>query len=91
MEITVTILGWMGVTFCTLGFLLLNTKMLNFDSWIYQAINILGGFGLVVSALYFHDLPNITSNSIWIIIALYGLLKPYLYKRYHSKEVVKPN
>ncbi|MBE8712642.1 CBU_0592 family membrane protein [Sphingobacterium hungaricum] len=91
MEIIVSILGWMGVAFCTLGFLLLNTKTLNFDSWIYQTINIVGGFGLVVSALYFHDLPNITSNSIWMIIALYGLLRPYLTKRDEKKEVVKPN
>jgi len=85
-ESLISIIGWIGVTFCTIGFLLLNTKTVRFDSWIYQAINVIGGLGLVISALYFHDMPNITSNSIWVIIALYGLLKPYLSKREEKKE-----
>ncbi|TJZ60001.1 hypothetical protein FAZ15_14035 [Sphingobacterium olei] len=85
MEIIVSIFGWVGVACCTLGFLLINLDIIQSNSWIYQLINIIGGLGLAVSALYFHDMPNITSNSIWIVIAVYGLLKPYLSKRRRIK------
>ena len=85
-ENVVAVIGWIGVACCTIGFLLLNTKTVKFDSWIYQGINVMGGTGLVISALYFHDMPNITSNSMWIIIALYGLLKPY-WKRSDKSEI----
>ena len=88
-ENIVTIFGWLGVVFCTLGFLLLNTRTVRFDSWIYQAINVIGGLGLVISAMYFHDMPNITSNSIWIIIALYGLFKPSFNKK--GREIRRHN
>jgi len=85
----VEIIGWIGVVFCTLGFLLLNTKTIRFDSWIYQGINIIGGLGLVISAVYFRDMPNITSNSMWVIIAVYGLCKPYFSKNRIGKEVTQ--
>ncbi len=87
-ENLVSIIGWIGVTFCTIGFLLLNTRTVRFDSWIYQAINVIGGLGLVTSALYFRDMPNITSNSIWVIIAMYGLLKPYFSRRESRRKGV---
>lgn len=78
------IVGWVGVAFCTIGFLLLNTNSLKFDSWIYQSINVIGGIGLVTSAIYFRDMPNITSNSMWVLIALYGLFKAAM-KRVQAK------
>ncbi len=84
MENFVALIGWIGVSCCTIGFLLLNLKLISFDSWKYQMINIVGGLGLVTSALYFRDLPNITSNSMWVIIAGFGL-----YKSFNARKQVK--
>ena len=77
MENFVALIGWIGVSCCTIGFLLLNLKLLSFDSWKYQMINIIGGLGLVTSAIYFRDMPNITSNAMWVIIAVFGLYKSF--------------
>lgn len=82
-EATVTIIGWLGFVFCTLAFLLLNLKLLRFDSLPYQILNVLGGTGLVISAFYFADTPNLAANSMWVLIALFGTFRysRQLYRR----------
>lgn len=90
-ETIVTGIGWIGFIFCTTAYLLLNLKVLKFDGIVYQILNIIGGIGLVVSAVYFDDNPNIAANIIWVLIALYGVAT---YSRRRSKvrrgRVVQP-
>lgn len=74
-ETAVTIIGWLGFIFCTLAYLLLNLKVLRFDSTIYQILNVVGGVGLVISAFYFDDTPNLAANGIWVLIALFGIFR----------------
>ena len=74
-ESTITIIGWLGFIFCTVAYLLLNLKVLRFDSPIYQVLNVIGGIGLVISALYFDDTPNLAANGIWVLIALFGVFR----------------
>ncbi|MFZ4261399.1 CBU_0592 family membrane protein [Sphingobacterium sp. HJSM2_6] len=74
-ENIVSIIGWIGVITCTLGFLLLNMRVLRFDATAYQLINMFGGICLVSSAIYFGDQPNIAANSLWVVIAIYGLVR----------------
>lgn len=74
-EETVTIIGWLGFVFCSVAFLLLNLKLLRFDSLPYQILNVLGGTGLVISAFYFADAPNLAANSMWVLIALFGTFR----------------
>ena len=74
-ETTVTIIGWLGFIFCTLAYLLLNLKVLRFDHPIYQVLNVIGGVGLVISALYFDDAPNLAANGVWVLIALFGIIR----------------
>lgn len=74
-EATVTIIGWLGFIFCTVAYLLLNVKLLRFDSTLYQTLNVVGGLGLVISAFYFDDAPNLAANGIWVLIALFGIVR----------------
>lgn len=74
-ESTVTIIGWLGFIFCTLAYLLLNTKAVRFDSILFQTLNVVGGLGLVISAVYFNDNPNIAANSIWVLIGVFGMVR----------------
>lgn len=74
-ESTVTMIGWLGFVFCTLAFLLLNLRVLRFDSLPYQILNVIGGTGLVVSAFYFSDGPNMAANAVWVLIALFGAFR----------------
>ncbi|WP_436410308.1 CBU_0592 family membrane protein [Parapedobacter flavus] len=92
-ETTVTIIGWLGFIFCSLAYLLLNLKILRFDNPLYQILNVIGGVGLVISAWYFKDSPNLAANGIWVLIALFGIIR---YSRQRSSmrrrdgQVVKP-
>ncbi len=72
---TVTAIGWLGFVCCTVAFLLLNIKAIRFDSVLYQVLNAIGGLGLVVSAVYFNDNPNIAANLIWVLIAVFGMVR----------------
>ena len=74
-ESTVTIIGWLGFIFCTVAYLLLNLKILRFDHLVYQLLNVIGGVGLVISALYFDDAPNLAANGVWVFIALFGVFR----------------
>ncbi|MBK1438820.1 hypothetical protein JHJ32_02370 [Parapedobacter sp. ISTM3] len=74
-ESTVTIIGWLGFIFCTVAYLLLNLKVLRFDHPIYQSLNVIGGVGLVISAFYFDDTPNLAANGVWVLIALFGVAR----------------
>lgn len=66
-------IGWLGVIFCTLGYLLLSMKVLKAESRIFQALNILGGLCLAAAAVNAQDLPNAAANVLWMFIGMYAL------------------
>lgn len=72
-QIVVTEIGWVGVVLCTLGYLLLNLKVLTAESLNFQALNIIGGSCLVISALHNSDMPNAVANSLWVLIGFYAV------------------
>lgn len=74
-ETIVTIIGWLGFIFCSLAYLLLNLKVLQFDNPLYQVLNVIGGVGLVISAFYFKDTPNFAANGVWALIAFFGVVR----------------
>mgnify|MGYP001495052719 CR=1 FL=1 len=74
-ESTIIIIGWAGFIFCTVAYLLLNIRLVRFDGVLYQVLNVTGGLGLVISAVYFHDLPNIAANAMWIVIGVFGIFR----------------
>lgn len=82
-ESTIIIIGWLGFLFCTVAYMLLNLKVLQFNQPVYQIMNVLGGLGLVISALYFDDTPNLASNLVWVLIALFGVIR-YSRERHKS-------
>jgi len=73
-EYIILVCGWLGFILCSLAYLLLNFKIIRFDSPLYQLLNLLGGIGLVVSAYFFDDLPNLAANSLWVLIAIFGVI-----------------
>lgn len=68
-----TIIGWLGVMLCTLGYLLLSMKVIAAERRIFQFLNIAGGFCLVIAAIYSNDLPNVVANLLWMFIGIYAL------------------
>jgi len=82
------VIGWSGVVFCTLGYLLLSLKTIRADSLPFQLLNIAGGLCLAVTAVDTHDLPNAAANILWMSIGLYALSRQFS-RRQNSTQ--RPN
>ena len=67
------IIGWLGVILCTMGYLLLSTKVIKAERRGFQLFNIIGGGCLVITAIYSNDLPNVVANLLWMFIGVYAL------------------
>jgi hypothetical protein len=72
-DLTIDIIGWIGVAALLLAFFLVSTSRLTGDSPTYQLLNILGGAMLIVNSAYNGAFPSVGVNIAWIIIALYSL------------------
>jgi len=74
--------GWMGTALILLSYFLLTGNKLDRESKIYHGMNLLGGMGIVVNALFNGAYPPAALNIIWSIIAIYGIVKGMkLFKR----------
>ncbi|MEK7616748.1 MAG: hypothetical protein AAB414_01710 [Patescibacteria group bacterium] len=71
------IIGWIGVGLVVSAYFLLATKKLSSSSRIYHLMNLLGAIGVGFNAFAKGANPNIGSNAIWALIALYGLYKAF--------------
>ena len=65
--------GWLGVVLCTVGYLLLSTKVIKAESRVFQLLNIIGGLCLVTIAVDNNDMPNAAANLLWMFIGVYAL------------------
>ena len=72
-QIMLTSIGWLGVVLCTVGYLLLSTKVIKAESWSFQLLNIIGGLCLVATAVDNSDMPNAVANLLWMFIGVYAL------------------
>ncbi|WP_090884424.1 CBU_0592 family membrane protein [Pedobacter rhizosphaerae] len=77
--------GWSGVLFCTLGYLLLSLKIIRADSLSFQLLNITGGLCLAVTAFNTQDLPNAVANILWMSIGLFALSRQFSRKQIGSE------
>lgn len=77
MKLAISIIGWSGVLFCTLGYLLLSIKIIKEDSLSFQLLNVIGGLCLTVTAFETRDLPNAAANILWMVIGLYALSRQF--------------
>lgn len=74
MDLIMSLVGWFGVIFCTLGYLLLSLKLITAQSFSFQALNIVGGLCLAVTAVSTKDLPNAAANILWMSIGIFAII-----------------
>ena len=68
--------GYIGVALILLGFFLLQAQQLHGNHLTYQALNILGALGVLVSLLFGHfNLSAVMLEVAWIAIGVYGVLR----------------
>jgi hypothetical protein len=73
-EFIVNLLGWTGVILLLIAYALVSNKRCEGDSYLYQSLNIVGAFLLIINSFYFGAYPSVGVNVAWIGIALFTLL-----------------
>jgi hypothetical protein len=69
------IIGWLGTILILSAYFLVSIKKISSDSMVYQLLNLLGAGGVVVNSFVHRAIPSVGLNVVWLIIAIYGLVK----------------
>jgi hypothetical protein len=69
------LIGWYGVGAILVAFVLLNFRTIGTDNLMYQLLNITGAVGVIVEASSRKDFQPVVLNIVWMLVALYGLLR----------------
>ena len=68
-------IGWAGAILFIMAYTLLSLRVFNDRSVVYHAMNALGGLCLVLNALHIHDSPTLAVNLVWMLIALFTVVR----------------
>lgn len=79
-ETLVAIIGWLGVIFYIMAYLLLSIGKLTPGNPLFHLLNILGATGLITDSAYHKDSPNLVVNVVWLLIGLFAISRPLLGK-----------
>lgn len=71
----VDVLGWLGAVLYLLAYFLFSTGKLSGETYIYQAMNLLGGLFLIVNAVYYRAYPSVGVNAIWSLITIFAMAR----------------
>jgi len=71
----VSVIGWYGTTAILLGYGLLTAGAFGPSSLTYIFLNLTGSVGLVIQAQRKRDSPLVVLNAVWVVIAVFGLIK----------------
>lgn len=73
------IVGWLGMILILLAYWLVSIRKISPTSTTYQFLNLLGAGFVIVNVAFHGALPSVALNSIWFLIALFGLAKKQKY------------
>lgn len=79
-ETLVAIVGWLGVIFYIMAYLLLSIGKLTSGNPRFHTLNILGAIGLITDSAYHRDSPNLVVNVVWLLIGIFAVGKPLFTK-----------
>ncbi|HEX8931891.1 MAG TPA: hypothetical protein VF810_01925 [Patescibacteria group bacterium] len=71
----IEIIGWIGTISILLAYFLVSIKKLNANSKEFQLLNLFGSLGIIVNTWYHKAIPSVVLNAVWLLIAIYALLK----------------
>ena len=69
------IIGWMGVSFILLAYLLITLETLKPNSILYGLMNLFGALGIIVSSYSKRDFQPVFLNIVWLIVAAIGIFR----------------
>ncbi len=74
-ETLVAIVGWLGVIFYIMAYLLLSIGKLTAGNPRFHLLNVLGAIGLITDSAYHRDSPNLVVNLVWLLIGIFAIGK----------------
>ncbi|HEX2698370.1 MAG TPA: hypothetical protein VHM28_11740 [Anaerolineales bacterium] len=72
-KLAIDALGWAGTISDLAAYYLVSTRRMKGDALPYQLLNLFGGLLLTINSVYYHSLPAIATNVIWIAISVFTL------------------
>lgn len=81
MKIFIEIAGWLGSFLILTAYALLTTRRITSRSRIYQMLNILGSFLLLVNTIYHRAIPPASLNLVWMGIGIFSLIRSKAHER----------
>lgn len=73
--IIVDIIGWIGAVLIVGAYALNIQGKLHSDSLPYILANLIGGICFIINTLYLKAYPSAAVNIIWVIIALFAIIR----------------
>ena len=77
-------LGWIGAFSLIVAYACVSFRKIAVDSALYQVMNAVGSFLLIVNTVYYHAYPSAFVNVIWIAIAISARLRTNTYAKRES-------
>ena len=75
METLVDVAGWIGSLLLITAYWSVSKKRMQPESFVYQALNVLGSVLLIVNTYYYGAFPSTAVNVIWVCIGLFYIAK----------------
>jgi hypothetical protein len=85
-KLLIDVLGWIGAVSLILAYFCVSFRKIAPDRALYQLINALGSFLLIVNTVYYHAYPSAFLNLVWITIAVSARLRVKAQTDYAKRE-----
>ena len=69
----IDIIGWLGVLILNIAYIGLTIEKFRSIDILYQIMNLLGAFFILINSYYYKAYPSVVANLLWMVIAMYGL------------------
>jgi hypothetical protein len=74
-NILIDIIGWIGAVVLLLAYSMVSTRKMEGGSVVFQLLNLVGSAFLVVNSFFYGAYPSSGTNTVWMGIAFYALLR----------------
>lgn len=75
------IIGWVGSLLVIVVYALNSYQKIRSDSFLFYAMNLVGGILLVIYSMHKEAYPNVVINVVWVVVALPAIIRLVLKAR----------
>jgi hypothetical protein len=79
--IAINVVGWVGMALLVGAYALVTVGKVKGTSLLFQLMNLLGGFLLMLNSAYYGAWPSAGLNVVWVVVGTVGLARARLRPR----------